>query len=523
MAQIVINEFSAANTSAAIVDNFGENEDWVELFNTTGSAVNLSGWHLSDRSANLLKWTFPTGSTIAANGYLRIWCSGRNTGTGANMHTNFKITQTQNIEGIYLSNVGGTLIDGNDIDTPNQNNHSWGRSPNGSANWRVFTNPTPNASNTTTAYLGYATTPNITPASGAYSGSVSVGIVTPDPGITIRYTNNGDFPTAASTLYTAPFNVTQTRVIRAIAISSNPSILPSFVESNTYFINVAPHTCKIISLSGSGVAALFGGTNSTPNSGFEMFNENFVKIDEGYGQTNKHGNDSWAYNQRGIDFIMRDQYGYDHAVQEQLFQSSPRDKFQRIILKPAANDNYPFSTGGAHIRDAFVHTLSERCHLNLDERKSEPCVVYLNGQYWGVYEIREKVDDNDYTDYYYNRDGDEIDYIKTWGGTWAEYGDMNQWNTLYNYIQSNNMAVPANYANVESQLDILSLMDYVIINVQTVCSDWLNYNTSWWHSNDNVVKWRYALWDMDATFNHYINYTDIPSQQPTSDPCDVTT
>ena len=346
-------------------------------------------------------------------------------------------------------------------------------------------------------------------------------IVTPDAGVTIRYTNNGDFPTAASTLYSTAFNVTQTRVIRAIAISSNPSILPSFVESNTYFINVAPHTCKIISLSGSGVAALLGGTNSTPNSGFEMFNENFVKIDEGYGQTNKHGNDSWAYQQRGIDFIMRDQYGYDYAVQEQLFQASPRDKFQRIILKPAANDNYPFETGGAHIRDAFVHTLSERCNLNLDERKWEPCVVYLNGQYWGVYEIREKVDDSDYTDYYYSRDGDEIDYIKTWGGTWAEYGDMNQWNTLYNYIQTNNMAVPANYANVESQLNVLSLMDYIIINVQTVCSDWLNWNTSWWHSNDNVVKWRYSLWDMDATFNHYINYTGIPTQAPTADPCDV--
>lgn len=83
---------------------------------------------------------------------------------------------------------------------------------------------------------------------------------------------------------------------------------------------------------------------------WEIFNENFVKIDEGYGQTNKHGNDSWAYNQRGIDFIMRDQYGYDHAVQEQLFQSSPRDKFQRIILKPAANDNYPFSTGRTYTR-----------------------------------------------------------------------------------------------------------------------------------------------------------------------------
>jgi hypothetical protein len=519
-AQVVINEFSAANYSQN-TDNFGENEDWIELFNTTAAPINLAGWHLSDRAADPLKWTFPAGTTIAANGFLRVWCSGRNTGTGANMHSNFKLNQTQNVEVVLLSNAAGTVIDINNMDIPNQMNHSWGRSPNGSANWRVFTAPTPNASNTTANYLGYATTPNITPASGSYGSPLSVSITTPDTGVSIRYTTNGDFPTATSTLYSGAFNITQTRVIRAIAISSNPAILPSFSESNTYFINVAPHTCKIISLSGAGTASLLAGNSSTPLGGFEMFDQNFVKIDEGYGELNKHGNDSWAYSQRGVDFIMRDQLGYDYAVQEQIFQSTPRNKFQRIILKPAANDNYPFQAGGAYIRDAFVHTLSERCALNLDERKWEPCVLYLNGQYWGVYEIREKVDDSDYTDYYYNYDGDEIDYIKTWGGTWAEYGDLTQWNTLYNYIMGNNMAIPANYTNATNQLNILSLMDYVIINTQTVCSDWLNYNTSWWHSNDNGVKWRYALWDMDATFDHYINYTSIPSQEPTADPCDV--
>ena len=65
-----------------------------------------------------------------------------------------------------------------------------------------------------------------------------------------------------------------------------------------------------------------------------------------------------------------------------------------MILKPAASDNYSFEDG-AHIRDAFVHTLSIRADMKLDERTWRPCVVYLNGQYWGVYEIREKADDHD--------------------------------------------------------------------------------------------------------------------------------
>ncbi|PSJ74075.1 hypothetical protein C7N43_25940, partial [Sphingobacteriales bacterium UPWRP_1] len=482
--------------------------------------MNISGWYLSDKLSNPTKWPFPAGTTIAANGFLRVWASGRNSSGGGNYHTNFKITQTQASEDVVLANASGTVVDYNPIDVPNQSDHSWGRSPNGSANWRIFTTVTPNASNTATAYTAYATTPNITPASGGYTGSVSVSITTPDPGITLRYTNNGDFPTTGSTLYSGAFTVNLTRVIRAIAISSDPNILPSYVETNTYFVNVAPHTVKIISLSGAGVATLFNGTQSSPKGGYELFDENFVKLDEGYGELNKHGNDSWAYQQRGVDLIVRDQFGYDDEVEEQVFPFTPRNGFQRLILKAAANDNYPFSTGGAHIRDSYVHTLSQRAGLELDERTWEPCVVYVNGNYWGVYDIREKVDDGDFTQFYYNKDDDEIDFIKTWGGTWAEYGSTTSWNALKNYILTNNMAVPANYNYVLTKLNALSLADYIIINTHTVCVDWLNWNTAWWHSTDDVVKWRYTLWDMDATFDHYINYTSIPNDQPTASPCD---
>ncbi|MBL7786465.1 MAG: CotH kinase family protein, partial [Chitinophagales bacterium] len=516
-AQVVINEFSAANY-AGVTDNFGENEDWVELYNNSGAAVNLSNWHLSDDPTDPTKWTFPSGTNIPNNGFLRVWCSGQNTGTGNSMHTNFKITQTKGSEAILISNAAGTVIDINNIDIPNQTEHSWGRSPNGSNNWRVFTTPTPNASNNGANYAGYTPTPNVIPASGSYGGTVSVSIACPDATATIRYTNNGDFPTGTATLYNNAFNVTQTRVIRAFAQSADANYLPSYVETNTYFINVAPHTCKIISLAGAGLTTLLGGNNSAPRGSYELFDESFTKLDEGYGEFNKHGNDSWAYQQRGIDLIARDQFGYDYAVREQVFPTTPRDRFQRLILKPAANDNYPFEDG-AYLRDAYVHTLSQRASLQLDERTWEPAVLYVNGQYWGIYEIREKVDDSDYTDFYYNKDGNQIDFIKTWGGTWAEYGDMAQWNAIYSYIMANNMANASNYAYVESQFNVMSLIDYVIINTQTVCSDWLNWNTAWWHSNNSDVKWRYALWDMDATFDHYINYTSIPDQSATASPC----
>jgi len=151
----------------------------------------------------------------------------------------------------------------------------------------------------------------------------------------------------------------------------------------------------------------------------------------------------------------------------------------------------------------------------------------LNGQYWGVYEIREKVDDMDYFDYYYDADiKDSVQMLKTWGGTWAEYGGaqaLSDWNNLKNYILTNNLNNPANYNYVASQLDLKSLADYMIFNSLTVCADWLNWNTMWWrgiNAKSTQKKWKYCLWDMDATFKHYINYTSVPSQDANADPCD---
>ena len=113
---------------------------------------------------------------------------------------------------------------------------------------------------------------------------------------------------------------------------------------------------------------------------------------------------------------------------------------------------------------------------------------------------------------------------EAWGSTWAEYGTMTDWFTLKNFILGNSMVNPANYNYVKSQLDFLSLIDYVIINQHSVCKDWLNWNTSWWRGRNpagQATRWRYSLWDMDATFGHYVNYTGIPNTGPTADPCDV--
>ncbi len=521
--QVVINEYSCSNINGP-TDAFGEREDWVELYNTSASAVNLTGYFLSDKPTNLDKWEIPSG-TIAGNSYMMIYCSGRNTVSGGELHPNFRLTQTSN-EWIILSDPSANVLDSIQIVHMTKNNHSIGRETNASTVWKLFLTPTPNAANAGAVNF-YTTTPTFGVAPGFYPGTQSVTITCPDAGSTIRYTVDGSVPTTTSTLYAGPVSIATTKVLRAKAFSANE---PSLTKSGTYFINVN-HTVPVISIAGFGNnsvnSLLTGNGGIAPQGFFEMYESNQAYVDAGEGEFNKHGNDSWAYDQRGFDFIMRDQFGYNDAIDHQIFPESDRSSFQRLIIKAAASDNYPFENGATHIRDAFVHTLSQKADLKLDERTWKPCVVYLNGQYWGVYEIREKADDSDFTEYYDQQDKFNLQYLKTWGSTWEEYGAPNAqpaWNSLRNYVQTNNMGNATNFNYVDSLLNWESLVDYFVLNSYIVSQDWLNWNTAWWRGmdpNGDHKKWRYTLWDMDATFGHYINYTGIPDPSANADPCNV--
>ena len=521
--QVLVNEVSASNWTT-IQDNFNRNEDWIELYNSGPAAVDLGGWYLSDSQNNNTKWQFPSGATIGGNGYLLVWCSGRNASFGNVHHTNFRLNQTDE-ERAVLSDPTGTIVSNFKLEQRTKIDHSWGRTTDGAATWSLFTTPTPGAANTNPSNY-YADKPLFSVEPGFYGGGISLELSSWAPGVQIRYTLDGSTPTAASTLYAGPINIGTTTVVRAYCIPNDATIPPSFVETNTYFIG-ASHTVNVISVSGEQLPTLLGGTQIEPLGHLEYFSETGEFKGEASGEVNKHGNDSWAYPQRGIDYIARDDFGLGDGMRFKVFRTKNRDRFQRLILKAGASDNYPFENGGAHIRDAFVQALSHEGDLRLDERTYEPCVLYVNGQYWGVYEVREKVDDHDFTKHYYDQDRYDLQFLKTWGGTWQEYGApeaLNDWNDLRAYINANNMGDQAAFAYVESQYNWKSLVDYFVLNSYIVSRDWLNWNTGWWRGLNPLGdgrRWRYILWDMDACFGHYANFTNMPDVTANADPCNV--
>ena len=531
-AQVLINEFSAANY-AQFSDSFGSTEDWVELYNAGNATVDISGYYLSDDLKKPTKWQFPVGATIESKSFLRIWCSGRPdfANSSGDYHASFKFTQTKKTnETVVFSSPTQKVLDQIKV-TETANAQSWARIPDGGATWRINTTPSPESSNTNNkTFAGFAERPKVNIPAGFYKTSQNITLTTSDTTLQIRYTLDGKEPTIKSLLYTKAIQIDTVKVLKARSFSKSIDILPSFVQFNTYFINKT-HTLIVISAAGDSLEILANGNNKIkPFGSFEYFGQDKSQGSKGYGEYNPHGQDSWKNDHRSIDFQMRDELGYNSSISEKIFDLSDRKDFQKIILRAAGDDNFPANfdqqnKGSAHMRDAYLQNLARRGNLDLDVRTAQKAIVYINGKYWGVYDIRERPDDNDFTSYTYNQDKYDLQYIQTWGNTWAQYGGnkaLTDWTTFQNFILKNNMAIDSNYQKVKAQLDVKSLIDYVYINSFSVCSDWLNYNTGWWRGTNpkgTHLKWGYTLWDNDAIFGFYINYTGVKSTASTASVC----
>ncbi len=535
IAQVVINEYSAANYNQ-FLDNFGGTEDWIELYNTSAKTVDVSGYYLSDNATKPKKWQFKDSSFIAPKGFLRVWCSSRDISdpkTG-HYHTNFKLTQTKKTnERLVLSDKNGKVLQ-DIVVTETMYHQSWSRFPDGGSKWMINIAPSPNDSNKVKKfYKAFAEKPKVDVAGGFYDKNQTIKLSTTDTSLVIRYTLDGKEPKATSPIYKNPILIDTVKVLKARSFSKDSLVFPSFVQFNTYFVKVS-HSLIVLSITGDSLTFLATGAGSPPSykplGSFEYFLQDKTPGSKGYGEYNSHGQDSWKNKHRSLDFEMRDEMGYNDVIGEKIFDLSTREEFQKVILRAAGDDNYPANLdaqnkGSAHMRDAYIQNLAKRGGLKLDVRTAQKAIVYLNGEYWGVYDIRERPDDHDYPKHYYNQDKYNIQYIQTWGSTWAEHGGpkaLSDWNVLYNYILKSDVTKDSVYQNIKAQYDVESLVDYMLVNTFTVCSDWLNYNTGWWRGLDPAgghKKWGYTLWDNDATFAFYINYTGIKDTSANASLC----
>ena len=490
---VMINEVMASNESFLAAQN-GNYYDWIELKNTTNQDINLKGYTLSKGPDQETKFVF-LDYLLPAHGYAVFFANTEVDANGTSNEVPFSIS------------ASGETLSLCDVDCAEQqifetgalgNNASSGLNDNGE---RVFfENPTPAETNSLVYKKGYADAVEFSLNGGEISSGQLLSL-TSEIGASIYYSMDGSLPTSSSTLYVEPIAIDKSKTVRAIAIADG--LLPSAVTTHSYIVGVE-HDLPIIALT-TDPDQLFGwnGIYANPFQDVEVpvhieFYETDgllalsfdagLKIFGGYSRQDP---------QKSLIVHLRNEYGTE-AINYPLFDGNEVTSFKHFILHTTGQDS-----NRAKVRDPFIQRAVKDV-IDVDAMDARPCVVYINGEYWGLYYIREKVNE-DYLASYYGVNPDQVD-ILVWNG-FAKAGSSDSYTALVDYIATHDMQNQEYYEYVASQIDIDNLIDYLIIESYFGNTD--NGNIKFWR-DQNGGKWRWILYDMDwALFQSTYTWNNI--------------
>ncbi|HEY0977862.1 MAG TPA: chitobiase/beta-hexosaminidase C-terminal domain-containing protein, partial [Flavobacteriales bacterium] len=397
-AQVVINEVCPKNATvlAEAPDHF---PDWIELHNPGPIAVDLTGLRLSIDPEDPSGWSLPSG-TLAPGGFLLLF-EGDDNSDGH--HFDFKLAR----EGAHLVLRNADLLPLSTLTVPYlRADHSFGlATATGSA---YFPTPTPGAPNSTEGYAGYTTAPQFGRSPGFHAQGLAVNILS-GPGTSVRFTTDGSEPGLDAQPYTGPVGIGGNTTLKAKAFQEG--YIPSTTTVGTYFVgensalpvvslSVHPdslfHPVLGLYMPGPGASPdyPYHGANFWTERGiavhFEYFDEHGARRVQQELELRIHGGSaSRTKPQRPFRLTARDVYG-DDRIRHAFFPDRPEHEvFKRIILRNAGGDWCL-----AHYRDAFFHQVALHEGLDLDGLGFRSVLVFINGEYRGIHEIRERIDED---------------------------------------------------------------------------------------------------------------------------------
>lgn len=530
---IVINELLTENQTG-IVDEDGDPEDWIELFNAGSTAVDLGGWSLSVDREEEGQWVFPP-TTLPAKGFLIVWASGkdrRDLTSDRKYHTNFKLNASGDTLRLFGPELPRALM--NEVKYPEQSSdYSYGRQGTGTqAEWKYMAQATPGAANSSSAITGRVDEVHFSVERGFFNAPFALSLACSTPGARVRYTLNGSAPSPTNGFYyVEPIGVTNTTVVRALALA--PNQLPSRVRSHSYLMNL-PNNRRLLP-----VLSLVTGTNNLyGRTGIMEFNpRNTTKHGPGWERPvsvewiRPEDNGGFQIDAglrvAGGDYI-RGRYNYRSSTPPEgkysfrvyfrgeygpgrlnyrLFPESTVQSFNTLHLRAGMNDpTNPF------IKDEFVRELSTdvgipACHGTF-------VYLFLNGVYKGLYNPCERVDD-DFLQAY--RGGGELwDVIGP--GNAAVRGDTAAWTQLRTAARKD-LNVSSNYVDVAQRMDLANFIDYLLPLIWADNDDWPHNNTRAAREKVAGAPFRFYPWDAEFAFSsHSVTYDTIATTLSTLSP-----
>ena len=512
---LIISEVCFINDSI-IHDEYENYSDWIELYNTGAYPVNLFGLCLSDSPDNLLNYIITSGDIVVeAHSYKLLWAD-NDTSLGSN-HIGFKLSNDETLT-LYHNSTG--IIDDiklsyTGVDISIGRTEMLKTSP-----WKLFTEPTPGSENNTTSYAGYTSVPLFDKNGGFYSGNVEV-----NPSAiaseTIYYTTNNYDPNPDSS-YTSiydgsPINITQTTIIRAQCY--NEGYLPGLIQSSIYMIDETYGLPVWVTMTDpENLIGPKGIYNHPWNEGYawekfsqhQYFNNGVLKYASNSGLRIQGGN-SVGMPKKSFRLHYRSQYG-DSRLEYPLFSKTSVTSFNKIVFRAGYDDDLT-NYDGTLLRDPLSADLW-RVLGNLSSA-SEWAVLLLNGQYWGIYNIKESVDEDFIIDHLGTENFDMIRYQKS--GAELKYGSMTEWNKMVNYFETVDFTLSTTYDSICKIIDMDNFLDLLAFIHCTQFRSW-TWGCSAYKINDGFDKWKWTIWDTDRSFltlswNGFTEYSYLAAEK----------
>lgn len=538
----ILSEFMADN-GGSLLDQDGESPDWIEVHNPNAFPIALDGWSLSDDPLQTQRWSFPAGTTLAADDYLLVFASGKDRNDpNAELHSNFRLSAA----GEYLALVtpNQRLVQEFSPNYPAQyQDKSYGLTDDG-ATHAYFSQPSPGAANGS-GVLGFVADTKFLPDRGFIESSIEVRITSATPGATIIYTTDSSTPTLNNGTRVVAPNPT-TPPVALVSISETKSLRAAAFLSGYQETNTDTHSYlrlgDVIRQSPTGQPAgawpvgPVNGQNldygmdpaivDNPNWGPQLVDalkqipsisivtdqEHLTSPTTGI-YTHAHSDgDSWerpgsiellnpdkspgfqingglrirgGFSRGGFNpkhsfrLFFRSEYGAS-KLRYPIFGDEGADEFDKIDLRTAQNYAWSNSTSNNELHNTFLRDVFHRDtqrDMGQPYTRSRYYHLYLNGQYWGIYQSQER-SESAYGKTYFGGKRDDWDTLKPSGG-WVRAIDGNTtayhnfhalaeagFNSDASYygVQGMNPDGSDN-PSIERHLDVDNLIDYMITNI----------------------------------------------------------
>lgn len=507
-AGVYINEVMASPSS--------QKYDWVEIYNGGSQAVDLSGYGLTDDASKPRKWQFPSGTVIQPGQYLGVYLSGSTVSMlDGYLNADFAL----NVEGGYtmaLSTPDGGIHDA--LYLPRQyGGVSYGR-VNGENGCFYFAEGTPGTANSASRYRGRAEVTEYSVRGGLFrSGQAFTVELSAAPGSRIYYTLDCSDPDQSSTLYTGPISISSTTILRTRVYRDG--YMESYMDAQSYLYDVNNEgSARVVSLvsdwdnltsqdrgimiKGPNALAEFpyGSLNKGANFWMDWEREAHVELylpDGAQALSQEcgiklHGQYSRAADVKAFKVIARNEYG-SSRFEYPIFTNRDYTEYQSFLLRASGQDyNRTF------MRDSVLTTLAEDTSVMYQE--SEICVCYLNGQYYSMMYLRERINTHSICQFEgWEGMEDDIDLVKANNNVMQ--GSNDTYAALIDFLKENknNLNTQEVYERIDATIDLQNYIEYMAIEIFVGNGDTLNVKR--YRNAKADGKWRWVLFDLDWAFD----------------------